>query len=1019
MSTVDIKKRCPEGRSPGTCQDDRFIQAEKGNLPDNAKGYEYVTHDLSNITWTGELTYDGHPLVIEGDRGTTTFSKKYPNLKEVTTYYYREGEKYEEKIQIPLVLRIHSVGRPYYLYLNKGGDHTKWKSVPLKDLKEIPAHGNTTEYLNEKLKRQTCTLHRLHKIDIRNDGTNKTNPYTCPVCKKAKLFLKVDTPGQPIDYYKKCCHAPQDTKGKIKYPLTYGNDLIKYRERDDKSKSLSVKKGDDISVYYWEGDDKHENPLLIQVKRAGGGDSEWYENDLQYKDKNYKWKKLGEQETSGFSGMSGNFKKKLDDLNCKLNRSVRINLGLDSGCHDSNDHRHKDRIKAFHNGAFNKSPLISAYEYTSKESGEKLFSVAELFIVGYRQKVQSTNLFLKDVTKVISYASFCDPTNPFLIRVEFNNSNENKWYERKTNNTWERKDNDLSSQIGEIFANVKAKLSIKECPTSAPPPKEGVKINITEQPKGGTLNGTYNTIFGAHTDYVVINKGFADLNKGFFRVTHQTATEKSFLLSRELDNGEEIKTGTGMGRPLDVQYVEVYFWQGVPNLPILLGISQGGHLKYYSKGFSWINAGNSNNTLEYLLDEKNCQRNNAIPINLRNPEDPSQLYTDCQVPTSIKETKKISIYSHYLVSKSDYTVKEYKVGGGGARISRVTFDKDTNIDPLPTPVTKIKLYYWQHGRTLPLLVEFISDSSQRAFFENSDEKSLTWAPVGGDEAKKFYKNGPPRNDYTDEITKKLDEVSCRVHHTVNIDVFKKRDRKSYCHDRCIPNRIKVNAKYNTPGYTAYQHTSNIYGETFTVTVITSHGQEQNTSLPYPLRDVKQVTIYFPECNVDYPVAMHIESGGENLKEGKWLKNETGKGNWVQFNPSGENNIATILGKLKVNIPNCEETAILEHQLKSEKAAEIGEQAALESADPTPAIISTDEEEDGYDDITTSMEYAQFAAQGTPGPDSSPAPSNKGSNPPIKTISIITSSVLGASGSITGFAYWIYQRFAGDPWVRQI
>ncbi|EKX72056.1 hypothetical protein BEWA_017350 [Theileria equi strain WA] len=29
------------------------------------------------------------------------------------------------------------------------------------------------------------------------------------------------------------------------------------------------------------------------------------------------------------------------------------------------------------------------------------------------------------------------------------------------------------------------------------------------------------------------------------------------------------------------------------------------------------------------------------------------------------------------------------------------------------------------------------------------------------------------------------------------------------------------------------------------------------------------------------------------------------------------------------------------------------------------------------------------------------------------------AVLGASGSITGFAYWISQRFAGEPWVRQI
>ncbi|EKX72419.1 hypothetical protein BEWA_048860 [Theileria equi strain WA] len=32
-------------------------------------------------------------------------------------------------------------------------------------------------------------------------------------------------------------------------------------------------------------------------------------------------------------------------------------------------------------------------------------------------------------------------------------------------------------------------------------------------------------------------------------------------------------------------------------------------------------------------------------------------------------------------------------------------------------------------------------------------------------------------------------------------------------------------------------------------------------------------------------------------------------------------------------------------------------------------------------------------------------------------SIITSSILGASGSLTGFGWWIYKRSRGDPWVR--
>ncbi|EKX73894.1 hypothetical protein BEWA_039320 [Theileria equi strain WA] len=34
-------------------------------------------------------------------------------------------------------------------------------------------------------------------------------------------------------------------------------------------------------------------------------------------------------------------------------------------------------------------------------------------------------------------------------------------------------------------------------------------------------------------------------------------------------------------------------------------------------------------------------------------------------------------------------------------------------------------------------------------------------------------------------------------------------------------------------------------------------------------------------------------------------------------------------------------------------------------------------------------------------------------------SIITSSILGASGSLTGFGWWAFKRSRGDPWVRQI
>lgn len=1053
LKDIDIRKKCPkENDDTGTCQDDQSIQADKGDL-EGTPHYGYVTHSgLSGRIIKG-LTYSNKPLQIKNGKITAAFSREYSNLEKVTTYYYTKNNSNADHINVPLIIRVRNKGGAYHLYINKGGDHTKWeKDSHTGDT--IPANHNTTPYLTKKLNRLTCQLHKLHRIDLKK--SDKDPPYYCTLCSRANVKVKTVTKVREI--YTKFEHTLTDDG---KYYVTYKDSLIKYQGSSSRYNLISVSKKDckSVSVYYWDGDDKLNNPLLIEVESSSTRQSIWYENIVEPGGEHDRWKELEPGEaTNLYSGNSEKLKERLDSLSCIFNGTVKIQLGKHSACHISNDPRHKDRLNILSDGTFHRELSLSTYVYThSKIYGNKPFSVTEIFLGDNRQIFPDAKFF-KDVIKVTSCESNCSPGVPFLLCIEYTSITEKyRWYKRSNGDIWQaypgfynQSPDSAKTKIGTIFSEAQKTLKIQAC-EKKPPPLTGLQIDIRMKPTGDKLATMYKVHSSSGEIPIAVVKILDSPMRGFFRVIHRASTDTgSFTVSKTLGNGDGIRGIAGY-----VESVSVYFGNSNPSLPILLGIKTSGDkkdTKYYSRTeVARTSRGNwarqngydklTSTDLSDMLDDQNGKRNSTIPIDLKDPVNFEPFYKTIMEKTGTNPHLKTKSYisslsdSLYILpkgAKKDYKVEVYQVKGG-AIVSRVTYGgkADTDIEPPEGKVSQLRVYKWIHGGTVPLLVEFIS-SGTSDWSENLTKGSLTWAPIG-EEVGKFYNNGSLQED----LTEKLDEVSCNIHNTVRIDISKKSD--TYCHSGCsTKKRIKVEKSVSNlfTEYLGYEHISAINDQDkFTVTSVwnSKNKQEATGNFPnFPIKDVNKVTVYFPECDGGAPVAIRIEpSHGQSI----WLTNKGGKNEWenvsdkIRDNNSG---ITELLNSVKSSSGVCP------------KLRAKAQPSSLQDGDEDARVldqVSKEEEEDDNENAVDDDEYSyDESSSGLQAPDQGKArgsdlPTGPGSAPAevippqdaivgeLTTATIVgyvaAGTVLTASGSLTGFAYWIYKRFAGEPWVRQI
>ncbi|AFZ79866.1 hypothetical protein BEWA_027150 [Theileria equi strain WA] len=440
MSSIDIRNKCPKENEKGQCKDDRVIHAEKGNLPGPAANYGYVTHSIPSGEGIRELTYGVQSLKIDNDKGeTTAFSAKYPNLKEVTTYYYTKDTYNKNEIDVPLALRVSNKGEAHYLYLNIGEDHTKWRQVPLIDGLKIPTGGNTNEELTSRLNNQACKLHNLDSVNI-----YEKIPYKCP-CGKTNVTVSPETITD-FSGYTKYKHSYDTNANSVRYQST----VLKLKDEGAEDEiPLGTEQIRELFVYYWNADKgrNHRKPLLMEVDV--GGTKVPLGNDGN-KD-NKRWTMIAPED--GDVELKGEeLPLKLQEHKCKLFRPVEIDVTMKN--HYKNDYCKKDAGKndecthtiqvTGYNGHVPTG--YGAFRHTYKNDREtKTFTITG-FKNGDRLDEKKPPIF--DVKEVIVFfSSSCGDTNtPLLVYVSSSGGKDHKWYKNvgtKTEDKWT-----VESQLG-------------------------------------------------------------------------------------------------------------------------------------------------------------------------------------------------------------------------------------------------------------------------------------------------------------------------------------------------------------------------------------------------------------------------------------------------------------------------------------------------------------------------------------------------------------------------------------------
>ncbi|AFZ80021.1 hypothetical protein BEWA_028710 [Theileria equi strain WA] len=265
-------RKCPKGESPGNCKDDGVIYAEKGNLLEPATDYRYVTHGKPFGPVITDLYYGEHELQINNGGGPTSLSTKRPDAWEVTTYYSFTHDGGEE-INKPLVLRLQDYKGEHWYY-NADGDandrkedegpkepNTRWKKID--NTREFPSSDTESVSLQFKneLDRLACKLHDLHSVDIYENG-GIHGKYSCP-CKNINVDIEKSLNKDGINGYICYTHRydPSITRARYRSTLlTWRTDEgAKYEAFSLSDKTLN------LSVFYWDKDEDHRKPLLMQV----------------------------------------------------------------------------------------------------------------------------------------------------------------------------------------------------------------------------------------------------------------------------------------------------------------------------------------------------------------------------------------------------------------------------------------------------------------------------------------------------------------------------------------------------------------------------------------------------------------------------------------------------------------------------------------------------------------------------------------------------------------------------------
>ncbi|AFZ79605.1 hypothetical protein BEWA_024540 [Theileria equi strain WA] len=928
---VNIHNRCNERRCRCT-QGKKFLTAKAGLV--GTGDFGYCTHEsrrgeskISKVIWTNV------PLERVG------YVDAFEELELVTVYYHSTLDKDRRYIKKPLLIRVKDGKQNYHWFENIGTyDNRRWWRIdqeagsgcyPTED----SDYTNNTN-LENKLTYIACRLHGLHGIKI--DVADNHN-IDCAICKANDpiKFIKRDT-SEVFGYVKHVYSGSFSGKS----VLIHNGNQVTIRRISSMRRGYYVQFQLDsdnvknVNVYYWSGDLQKKSPLMIEII-LNNLKSYWLENISKHEKtgtiRHDKWKVLGSEEINKLDGQGPYLKTRLDILNCVYNGTIQIKIGKQS-CHETNHYLHRNRISYGYGEVFGTDPVLYSYRYKpSYLSNQQSFNISEITVLNKEQEFPENVLPMKEVKMLNAYVSPCDEDKPFLICIETGTNIGSKssksyaWYHRDTNgNDWKaytgltsvQPPEKVTGNLKSALDNARIPLQLKEChiETSA----KGIKLDIIQTPLQGKNFCEYtDTSVETKKVFIFVTKTAETPIVNFFKNTHKPAirNDKTFLLQQQLVDGSKFQS-----KIQSVKSFDVYFWEGDRKRPIIIEVdATREHVKrYYGKGnsvtSSWLHSGNEGRNLLESLDHWNCENNNAIPIELTEPTNLTRFSSTNKPSSCLKGNLVRSDKSPDLPpgAKDIYEAKAYQVENR-KKISRLTYNYQPTdiVPPYEEEDPIVYLYYWKDdlggSNKVPLLIEFIG-TAEKLWYENIDKESTKWRKISKSVYVNFYSSdGHSTPELNETFTTKIHEVNCRIHEVVQVDISKKHDR--YCHHGCNTSKIKVSKSKETINeYNIYDHEpveTNIH---LTVSSILYYGKEQRvigSSLNFPLKNVKKVTAYFPNCSGGAPVAIQIQlTGGE-----RWLIKKYD--NWEEVTDTynkAKNDAATMKGlldKVKDEIRACD------------------------------------------------------------------------------------------------------------------
>ncbi|EKX72409.1 hypothetical protein BEWA_048760 [Theileria equi strain WA] len=391
---------------------------------------------------------------------------------------------------------------------------------------------------------------------------------------------------------------------------------------------------------------------------------------------------------------------------------------------------------------------------------------------------------------------------------------------------------------------------------------------------------------------------------GFTKYVHWIPDGRTFTLDGELSNGGKIGS-EGKIPVKDVTEVAVYYWNGAPDNPILLGIttnsSDNTTTAYYGRdsdsGNDWEQLPGSNE--QEALDDQNCLRNYAIPFNIENSHSGDIFKgskSSCIGSKTIKSTPSSSLTgSNYVTTAYSITNADCK----GTKISRVTLNnKPINISlTRDTLATEIRLYSSPVNTNVPIIFEFKLENGNSRLFHSKNEEGTEWQEYGN--GNRSYDDNNNISQLTEELIKELDEFTCEHHKGVNIDLSSTRTNgESYCCNKhggkkkdgngkvsVTENEVRCKIHNNSSTITYHRHTVSGSYKLSGIRYNENGGTRRNIALNgqrFPIPNVQAIYALY-SGNKKEPILIYVEgntatgwyqkkgpSGGNNGNE-EWTK----------------------------------------------------------------------------------------------------------------------------------------------------